>query len=44
MSIQGTETNAKNGEKENMTIRSNQLFLHKSCVGLSKSMEMFVFL
>ena len=37
--MQDTEVNAKNSEKENMTIRSNQLLLHENCVGLNSSMK-----
>ena len=43
-SIQDAEINAKNSEKENMTIRSNQFLLHESCVGFNTSMKMFAFL
>ena len=43
-SIHDAEINAKNSEKENMTIRSNQFLLHESCVGFNTSMKMFVFL
>ena len=43
-SIQDAEINAKNSEKENMTIRSNQFVLHESYVDFNASMKTFVFL
>ena len=40
--IQGTASNPKNSQEENMTIRSNEFLLHESCIGFNTSMKMFV--